>query len=247
MLVMSFNVLCGGPGKKEITKRMPLVRDVIKKYLPDTFGLQEAHSQWMDYLCASLPEYNFVGVGREDGKNLGEYSPVFYKRDSFDKIGEGNFWLSETPEKPGRGWDAACVRICSYALLRDKKSDSEFLHFNTHLDHVGPVAQREGAKLIAERTAKYGDMPSIITGDFNVTPESEAYKTVISSGFSDARLVSENTDSTATFHDFGKCGGIIDFIFINKFIKAEKFTTVTDTFDGVYPSDHYPVISQIIF
>ena len=121
MKVMSFNVLCSGKGQNWWGKRKPLVRDVIRKYDPDTFGLQEAHYRWMNYLCKELKDtYDYVGVGRDNGKRMGEFSPVFYKKDKYEVIETGNFWLSETPEKPGKGWDAACVRICSYAVLKDK-------------------------------------------------------------------------------------------------------------------------------
>lgn len=245
MKTMSFNVLCGGPTNRRWTKRKPYVRDIIKKYSPDTFGLQEAHFRWMNYLCRELPEYDYVGVGRENGKRLGEFSPVFYKKDKFEVLDTGNFWLSETPEKPGKGWDAACIRICSYAVLQDKQTGAKIAHFNTHLDHVGPVAQSEGAKIIAERADTYKGMPTIVTGDFNVTPDSGAYKTITAAGFADARYSTDNTDDKGTFHHFGRCNDIIDFIFTKNGVKVNSFQTITDLIDGEYPSDHYPVMAEI--
>lgn len=245
MKVMSFNVLCGGKGANWWTKRKPLVRDIIKKYSPDTFGLQEAHYRWMNYLCRHLPEYDYVGVGRENGKRLGEFSPVFYKKDKYEVIDKGNFWLSETPEKPGLGWDAACIRICSYAVLRDKKTGEKFAHFNTHLDHVGPIAQSEGAKIIAERADTYKGVPTIVTGDFNVTPDSGAYKTITAAGFEDSRFIAPETDERGTYHGFGQCEDNIDFIFVKNGFKPVSFRTVTDLIDGKFPSDHYPVIAEL--
>lgn len=252
MKIMSFNVLCGGPDEENRywTQRKEMVLDVIKKYHPDSFGLQEAHHRWMNYLCKNLPEYDYVGVGRDNGKRMGEFSPVFYLKEKYEVVDSGNFWLSETPEKPGKGWDAACVRICSYAVLKDKKTGKKYVHYNTHLDHKGQVAMREGAKLIAERCIKYPDMPAFITGDFNVTPDSEAYKTVITSGYSDSRHIAEKSDNTHTFHYFDKLDegelrrDIIDYIFAKNIKKCKTFKVITDKYNGEFPSDHYPVIAE---
>ena len=253
MKIMSFNVLCSGKKeeKRYWTDRKEMVIDIIKKYKPDSFGLQEAHHRWMNYVAKMLPEYDYVGVGRDNGKRMGEFSPVFYLKDKYEVIDKGNFWLSETPEKPGKGWDAACVRICSYAVLKDKKTGKCYTHYNTHLDHVGPIAQREGAKLIAERCRKYPDMPAFITGDFNVTPDSEAYKTVIASGYEDSRTIAKKSDDSHTFHFFDKLDNgrlrrdIIDYVFVKNVKSVEKFKVITDTYEGKYPSDHYPVIADI--
>ncbi len=255
MRVMSFNILCGGSGKNYWTNRKETVISVIKKYNPDTFGLQEAHYRWMNALCAALTDYDYVGVGRANGKRLGEFSPVFYKKDKFDVVSKGNFWLSETPETAGsKGWDAACVRICSYAVLRDKKTKKEFAHFNTHLDHKGQTAMSEGAKLIAKRAGEVTSVPVIVTGDFNVMPSSEPYKRMIDAGFSDARNCAEMTDDCYTFHAFdipireGECAReIIDYIFEKGVKSVKEFRVITDKFGDKYPSDHYPVIADIEF
>ena len=253
MKIMSFNVLCGGKDEMGYywTQRKEMVSDLIRKYMPDSFGLQEAHHRWMNYLCKMLPEYDYVGVGRDNGKRMGEFSPVFYLKDKFEVVDKGNFWLSETPEKPGLGWDARCVRICSYAVLKDKKTGKCYVHYNTHLDHVGPVAQKEGAKLIAERCAKYPDMAAVITGDFNVTPESEAYKTVIASGYEDTRTIAEKSDDSHTFHYFDWLDNgvlrrdIIDYVFVKNCKKVKSFKVITDKYNDRFPSDHYPVIADI--
>lgn len=240
MKVMSFNVLCGNWGKRKV-----MVRDTIRKFDPDTFGIQEAHYRWMNYLCKELTDYDYVGVGRDNGKRLGEFSPVFYKKDKFEVVDTGNFWLSETPEKPSKGWDGACIRICSYAVLKNKETGKKFAHFNTHLDHIGPVAQSEGAKIIAERADTYTGLPTVVTGDFNVTPDSGAYKTITAAGFEDARFLTDKTDSEGTYHGFGRCSDMIDFIFVKNGITVKNFRTVTDLIDGKFPSDHYPVTAEI--
>ena len=172
MKVMSFNLLCAGRDEKQWFKRIPLVVRAIRKADPDTFGVQEAHIGWMRALKGAFPDYGYVGIGRDNGKNLGEFSAVFYKKDKYKLIDSGHFWLSETPEKPGKGWDAVCIRICSYAKLLDKITGSSFVHMNTHLDHVGVLAMQNGAELIAERAKTFGDIPVLLTGDFNVTPDS---------------------------------------------------------------------------
>ena len=249
MKVMSFNVLCGGKGKNWWTKRKKLVRDEIAKYDPDTFGLQEAHYRWMNYLCKELGDtYDYVGVGRDNGKRQGEFSPVFYKKDKYEVIEKGNFWLSETPEIPGKGWDAACVRICSYAVLKDKKTGEKFAHFNTHLDHVGDVARSEGAKLIADRADMFKGIPTIVTGDFNVNPQSGAYKTITAAGFEDARTLDANANDVKTYNGFGENEPeIIDFVFVKYGFKVKSCNTLTDKADGRYISDHYPVLAELEF
>lgn len=247
MKVMSFNVLCGGRGQNWWTKRKSFVRDVIRKYDPDTFGLQEAHYRWMNYLCKELGDiYYYVGVGRDNGKRQGEFSPVFYKKDKYEVVETGNFWLSETPEKPGKGWDAACIRICSYAVLKDKATGEKIAHFNTHLDHIGDVARSEGAKLIAERADVFKGVPTIVTGDFNVNPESGAYKTIIAQGFTDARTLDENANDVKTYNGFEEnTPEMIDFVFIKNGFKVKSCNTITDKVGDRFISDHYPVLAEL--
>ncbi len=250
MRVMSFNVLCGGDGVKMVSVRKPLVVEILRQYMPDTFGLQESHREWMGCVTKAMPEYAYVGVGRDDGKEQGEFAPVFYRRDKFDLIDSGNFWLSETPDTPGKGWDAVCVRICSFAILQDKETGKKFSHFNTHLDHRGPIAQSEGAGLIAQRADAYPGVPTIVTGDFNVTPDSGAYKTITSAGFLDTRYEAESGDgkeNIGTYHAFGRCHDIIDYIFVKNNITVSTFQTITDLVKDSYPSDHYPVMAEIEF
>lgn len=251
MKVMSFNVLCYGKDENEWKKRIPRVQKVIEQEDPDAFGVQEAHHDWMEALTKALPDYDFVGVGRDDGKKKGEYSAVFYKKEKYSKRRSGSFWLSETPEKPGKGWDAACVRICSWAKLKNKETEKEFIFMNTHLDHVGQVAMQKGAELIAEKGAEIaGDLPVILTGDFNVTPDSVPCKAVKDGGFTDTRDIAKETDLSHTYHGFttGTEGiATIDYVFVKGNIKVKAFTVVKDQIDGHFPSDHFPVTAVLEF
>ncbi len=256
MKIMSFNILCGGPEGHSWPQRKDLVADTIRKEMPDSFGVQEAHYNWMKILVAALPEYDYVGVGRDDGDKEGEFSAVFYQKAKYDLLDSGTFWLSETPEKPGKGWDAACVRVCSWAKLKNKESGKVFVHFNTHLDHIGLVAMQKGAELVTLKAAEiFPDGPAFFTGDFNVTPDSAPYKTVIAGGFSDSRLLAPVTDHGVTFHADIKVNperepfhSIIDYCFVKGDIKVLSYKVIRDTYEGdLYPSDHFPVVAEIEF
>ncbi len=250
MKVMSFNVLCGGQGERAWDKRVSLVVRAIRSAEPELFGVQEAHHDWMKALTAAFPDYGYVGVGRDDGKKKGEYSAVFYLKEKFDVLDKGNFWLSETPEKPGKGWDAACVRVCSWAKLRDKGTEKEFVFMNTHLDHVGTMAMQNGAELIAERGTEIGgDAPVIVTGDFNVTPDSAPCKAIKDKGFVDCRDAAAETDRGPTYHGYLPDGdphqAPIDYVFVKGDIFVRRFRVIKKMIDGMYPSDHHPVVADI--
>ena len=251
MRIMSFNVLCGGKGNKDWPHRSPLVVRAIYKAAPDVLGVQEAHIGWMHVLTACLQDYDYVGIGRDDGKEAGEFSAVFYKKEKYELLDSGSFWLSETPEKPGKGWDAACIRICSWAKLREKETGKAFVHLNTHLDHRGAVAMQKGAELVAERgKAISGNDPAFFTGDFNVTPASAPYKAVLAGGFKDCRTVAPDTDTGATFHAYGNPDDppcVIDYVFCKGDVKVETFAVIRDEIDGMLPSDHYPVYADVSF
>ena len=251
MKTMSYNILCAGsPPRRYWTARKELVARMIRDAAPDTFGLQEAHDRWMSYLVSALPEYAYVGIGRDNGKRMGEYSPVFYRKDRFRLLEEGHFWLSETPGIVSFGWDAACRRICSYALLEETATGKKLAHFNTHLDHIGVKAQLEGARLVASQARKFTGIPTILTGDFNVFPYSEPYMAVIESGFTDARKQAALSTDQFTFHNFGEpLDGAerretIDYIFTRNIETVSSFTVLTDRPDGKYPSDHDPVVAE---
>lgn len=217
--------------------RRDRVADYVKKNHIDIVGMQEVLHPQLEDLLQRLPEYDYVGVGRTDGAKKGEYSPVFFLKEKFEVLEKGNFWLSETPDVPGsKGWDAALERIASYAKLKDKATGKVFMAVNTHFDHVGVTARRESAKLIMRKIQDIvGDRPAVVTGDFNVTEDDEAYKTMISSQvlddkssnikFLDAYHMTPNhTGTTYTWHNFChipplKCEKI-DFIFITPTIRV---------------------------
>ncbi len=251
MKIMSFNVLCAGHDGREWENRIPRVVAAIKANDPDSLGVQEAHIGWMNALRENLPEYDFVGVGREDGKEDGEFSAVFYKKDKFIPGEKGNFWLSETPDVPGYGWDAHCIRICSYVVLQEKDTGKKFCHFNTHLDHRGEIAMQKGAELVTLKANEIcPDYPAVFTGDFNVTPESAPCKAVKDGGFLDARDVAELTDKDITFHAWlgeEKYRSIIDYVFVKGDIAVKSFIVDRNEYLGDVPSDHYPVIADIEF
>ncbi len=200
----------------------------------DIFGAQEVkHQQLLDIL-EKTQGYSYIGVGRDDGKEAGEYSPVFYKADRIEMLESGTFWLSETPDQVGnKGWDARCPRICSWGKFKHKKSGKIFWFFNTHMDHRGVVARVEGAKLLLSKIKEMcEDEPVILTGDFNVNQFSEPYKTLAESD-----ILKDTYDSAdiklafnGTFNNFNpslKTESRIDHVFVSKNIKVEKFGILT--------------------
>ena len=250
MRVLSFNVLCYGNPPHFWLTRIPGVIKVIKDASPDSFGVQEAHKKWMKELCDNLPEYDYVGVGREDGVDDGEYAAVFYKKDLYEVVDSGNFWLSETPGKPSLGWDAACIRICTWAELKNKETGKTYIHMNTHLDHVGVVARTEGVKLIKEKAASFGGKPVICTGDFNIEQDTDCYLEMVSGNMEDARKIAPDSDDSFTFHGFkpSKIQDIIDFIFVDKnTVRPLKFKVVNRKEFRRFYSDHYAVYADIEF
>ncbi len=235
--------------------RKDRIAQYVKNNNIDVVGMQEVtHPQLLD-LVERLPEYDYVGVGRTDGKTKGEYSPVFFRKDKYEALEKGNFWLSETPDVPGsKGWDAALERIASYVKLRDKATGKIFMAVNTHFDHVGVEARKQSALLIMKKIQEIvGDKPAVVTGDFNVEESNEAYQTMVSSPFRmyDAYHRSlHHTGTTFTFHDFGKihplkCGKI-DFIFITPGIHVERTHIEPPHYDA-HLSDHNPHWADLEF
>lgn len=246
--IISSNVLCCSKMGIDIEDRKPRLAKMIREYKPDSFGVQEAHIGWINYLTEALPEYAYVGVGREDGKEDGEFSAVFYLKDKFDAFDSGNFWISETPDRPSKGWDSACTRIATYVYLKDKETGKGYIHFNTHLDHVGRIAQINGAKMICEKAQSFGNVPVVCTGDFNVEQGSDCYQTMVSANMGDSRMMAPDTDDTFTFHNFDPENThiIIDFIFVDKAtVKPVKFKVIDKKIDGIFYSDHYAIYADI--
>ena len=244
-------------GSNRWHSRRDRVINLIKKYAPHLLGVQEPDPDQMVDLRAGLTGYGSSGVGRDDGANHGEFSAIFYRLDRYELIDQGTFWLSETPDTPGKkGWDAACPRICSWVRLKDRRTGNHICHFNTHLDHKGSVAQREGVRLILARVQQIAgsSTPVIVTGDFNVPPSSNAYRMMVTNTvFQDAKLASRTPHlgpegSWSTFDVNHGIGDRIDYIFITpSYLRVSKHAHLTDSEETSYPSDHLPVLAELTY
>lgn len=251
--VISYNIRVGkaNDGTNSWQYRYPASAMMIMDQKPDIFGLQEALDFQFKYLEEYCPGYNGIGVGREDGRKEGEIMAIFYNKKTIKLIKWGTFWLSETPEKPSKGWDAACFRSATWALMKDKASGRKFYYVNTHLDHVGWEARKNGLKLIVDRIAEINpeNYPMILTGDFNMRierPEFDDLKKVMRN----AREVAFKTDHHGTFNDWGKAADdeIIDYIWFKGFSSCTEYETITKPYmNRAYVSDHYPIKATLIF
>lgn len=256
--VMSYNIRYDNPedSLNNWQYRKDVAAKIIKTKDIDIVGTQEVlHNQLVD-LQERLPEYTSIGVGRQDGIEKGEYSALFYKKDRFTEVSSGYFWLSETPEVAGsKGWDGACERIATWAILKDKQTGKEVFAINTHLDHVGKIARQEGVTLLLTKAAELSKgLPIIMTGDFNATPDSEVIKHVtditLKEHLTNAKTIAKEFLGTEwTFHDFGKIPvenrDYIDYIFVSSNIETDKFEVLPEKLDEVFLSDHVPVVAKI--
>lgn len=254
--VATFNVRYANPGDTGNLweERAPVVAALIDFHDFDIFGTQEALKRQLDDISAALPEYQRYGVGRDDGQEGGEHSAIYFKKDRFELLKKGDFWLSETPDKPSFGWDAKShKRICSWVQLRDKKSKREFFVFNAHYDHQGVQARKESSKLILNKIKEIAQgAPTIFTGDMNGSEETEWYQALAQSALlkDTQKLVEKPYKLNASFNGFGnekslQATAIIDHIFVTKDFKALKWGVLTDTYHGKFPSDHFPVMVDL--
>ncbi|MEG0948978.1 MAG: endonuclease/exonuclease/phosphatase family protein [Bacteroidales bacterium] len=230
--------------------RAQQVKDLIRFHEFEVFGVQEALPEQMDFL-ATMTEFSYAGKGRDDGERAGEHSAVFYRNDRFTALDKGDFWFSETPDVPSKGWDATCCnRICSWVKLKEKSSGKELIFFSAHFDHEGAVAQLKSAEMMIDKINKIGNgLPAIFVGDLNSVPTSDAYR-VLSDKLKDAASVSE-TDPygpEGTFNAF-RWNRIpearIDYIFVNDPVSVSKYAVLTDSKEMRYPSDHFPVFARV--
>lgn len=251
--VMSYNIRLNvaSDGENAWPNRKNNVKALVRFHDADILCVQEALPLQVDELLEHT-NYDMVGVGRDDGKRAGEFSAIYFDKSRFAKRDGGTFWLSETPEKPSKGWDAALNRVCSWARLYDKWNKREFIIFNTHYDHIGEQARIESAKLIKKKIQEIAPkLPVILTGDLNVTPETVAIAT-IKSFLTDAREASIDPSygPQGTFNGFKFNSPLkdqIDYIFVNKGFKVQKFGVLSDSKDQRYPSDHLPIIARLYF
>ncbi len=255
LTVMTFNMRYDTPrdGENRWTYRYDRIAQVILAQDADLFGAQEVTKHMLDTLVSRLAGYTYVGVGRGDGIAAGEFSPVFYKKDRFELLDSGNFWLSETPDVAGsKGWDAACKRIASWVILKDRRKGNELFMLNTHLDHVGEVARRESVKLLLQRVKELrGDRPAILTGDFNAMPDSEVITSLLADGsVFHTRDIAATTNGTLwTFSAFGQLPDdkrtFIDYVFVTSEWEVASHVVLPDTLDGEYVSDHTPIVTKL--
>lgn len=256
--VMSFNIRYDNPDDSlnNWQYRKDVAAKTIKNQNADIVGTQEVLVNQLNDLKSRLPEYNAIGVGREDGIEKGEYSAILYKKDRFKEIKSGYFWLSETPEVAGsKGWDGACERIATWAILEDISSKKQLFFINTHLDHVGKIARQEGVTLLLSRAnALANGLPIIMTGDFNATPESDVIKHVTDVNspkhlIHSKDIAVEKSGTDWTFHGFGKVPmerrEFIDYVFVSKGIKVAKHSVLPEKLDDTFISDHSVVVAQI--
>lgn len=257
--------------------RCDIMARLIRFHEFNVFGTQEGFKNQLEDLKAKLPGYDYVGVGRDDGASQGEHSAIFYDTAMFDIIEHGDFWLSETPDRPGLGWDAACVRICTWAKMVHKPSGRVFQFFNLHLDHVGVTARIESVELVKRKMKEFGtDLPTFLTGDFNVDQRSAMYAALKQGGFLDdsydkAALVYDLNGTFNAYRPDGFTASRIDHIFTAGGVEVDKYGVLTDTYRtpdtkesrdfagdkpeevvvtkwrSRVPSDHFPVMIKVRF
>jgi hypothetical protein len=257
MNVMTFNVRCDKSSDLENAwqNRKDFVSQMINFYDGDIIGTQEVLKNQLHDLLERLPQYKSLGLGREDGKDRGEHCAIFYKPQKFTVEKKGHFWLSEQPQQPGsKGWDAACERIVTWAIFKEKKTETKFVFFNTHFDHIGELARKESAILLKKKIVEIAEqLPVILTGDLNLPPEAAVVRSLLKDDFLvDSRKVSRIVyGPTWSFHDFGRIPmqyrKLIDYILIDKRITVNKYVCISETLNSVFLSDHNPVLVQIQF
>ncbi|MDO9274883.1 MAG: endonuclease/exonuclease/phosphatase family protein [Lutibacter sp.] len=241
-------------GKNAWPFRKDYLTSQIQFYEPDFFGIQEAKPNQVIDIAAALPKYNYVGIGR-DGEGNGESSNIYYKKDRFMLKETNTFWLSETPDKISKGWDAAFNRVCTYALFNDTKANKYIWVFNTHLDHIGKAARTNGIQLILAKIAELNtqNYPVIFMGDFNSEPTAKRI-IALKNQMDDSRDISEEKPfgPTGTFNGFNHnepVTSLIDYIFISKNskLKVKKYGILSDSKELKYPSDHLPVFVKLSY
>lgn len=255
MNIISFNIRynTSNDGENAWPNRIEMASGLLRFHEADIFGLQEALVGQIEDIQNQLPEYKWFGVGRDDGKEGGEFSPIFYNPAKFILLKNGTFWLSETPEKPSKGWDAALNRIVTWGRFQSKITGKQFLVFNTHFDHRGVEARKNSASLIYKKIREMvqdKNLPVILTGDFNLTPDTEPIQ-ILQKYLSDSREVTEEPPygPVGTFQGFNleaDLSGRIDYIFVYGGIKVLKYAALSDFKDHRFPSDHLPVFAKVV-
>lgn len=258
--VMTFNIRYNNPG--DSLNAWPYRKDKVAGQVlfhhTHLLGIQEALHDQVVYLREALPRYRYIGVGRDDGQQRGEYSAIFYDTARLQALQSGTFWLSLTPDVPGsKSWDAAITRLVTWARFRDKSNRKEFFAFNTHFDHMGKEARRESARLLLNRIHQMaGNMPVVLTGDFNARPTDEPIQVLTDATallqVKDAKALSRQPHygPTGTFNGFGpreRDDDPIDYIFIRNGVEVLQHATLSQSWQGRFSSDHFPVYAVLVF
>jgi dephospho-CoA kinase len=249
---MTFNIRMDtkSDGINQWSNRSKHCAELIQFHQSDFIGMQEAFIHQIKDLALNLPGYAWFGKGRDDGKEAGEFSPLFYNKKKFTLLRENTFWLSDSCEKVGFGWDAACRRVVTWGEFQAKSTGKKFFVFNTHFDHLGKIARRESSKLVLRKINEIaGKNPVIMTGDFNATPDDEPIQILIDPTnplrLIDSEKISKNGHygPYSTFNAFKQEqeGKHIDYIFVKNGPKCLQHSTHTETWENRFPSDHFPV------
>ena len=252
--IMSFNLRYRDDKDGSVKNRSKIASAIIEQYAPDSFGVQEATGGWLDILNKALGEkYAYVGEARDDMGYKSERSAVFYLKDKYNLIDEGTIWLSETPEvKYTKSFDSACHRVATWAVLENKETGEVYTHLNTHLDHVLEETRARQIEVLIDKLEQLQQKTRVFcTGDFNTDQRSETYKRMLRV-VDDSRAVAESSDDGITFHDYGKAAadgeynGAIDYVFVPGGSRVSTYKIIRNTVKDMYPSDHYPVVADII-
>lgn len=252
--VMTYNIRLdlASDGDNSWSHRKDLVAQLIRHEAPDIFGTQEVLLNQRRDLEQALPGYTFVGVGRDDGAEAGEASPLAWRSERYEALASDTFWLSETPSRPGKGWDAAYPRIATWAILKDRRSGVELRVLNTHFDHVGQVARRNAARQILDwvENGPGAGLPTVVFGDFNSTVDSEPYRILSAGGLIDSRDATRAPPygPRGTFNGWridSDADSPIDHIFVSSAVVVSRYAVITQHWGGRLPSDHYPVMAEL--
>ena len=220
------------------TKRCQVICDQVNFMAPDIFGAQEVLYGQLQDMKHALDDYDYIGIGRDDGERAGEHEAIFYKTDKLQLLDHGDFWLSETPDKPGLGWDAVCIRICTWGKFARKTGEevTPFYYFNLHMDHVGVVARREAAKLVVQRIREIAQgAPVVLTGDFNVDQNDEIYTIFTQSGllkdsYAAARIRFAENGTFNAFKTNYFTTSRIDHVFVSPSTEVEAYGVFTNSY-----------------
>ena len=252
--IMSYNIRCADVNGTPLKDRIPIGIRQIKEVMPDSLGIQEAVPEWIYALDKELKLYDWVGVNRETGGSpteIGESCPIFYLKAKLKLLDSGNFWISETPDVPSFGPGAACKRICTWAIFKNRLSGKTFVHVNTHFDHVSEEARVQGAQIVTRFIEEhFSGLSVVFTADMNTTDKGEAYA-VMTQNLNDAAKTAADCISYGTFHG-GKDPSrnpdyFIDFVLYSTGFDTAAYRTVTKGIDDRFTSDHFPIYADLQF